>query len=275
MENDKENLNPPEQTNKDFKYSLSKGIVSMIPAVGGALSTTIFEDIINSPIEKRLHEWRLLVQKAIYGLRDKHDEYKTENLRNNPEFVSLFLELQPIAIKNHQEEKLEFLRNFLLQSVIDDSNYNSNKRLLRIIDELPPNDVLVLYQLELFKHLIQTSRKKKYKKHVKSRKLIDDKHKYEYREIACSDEFVDYLIDDKIIADSYYGDCWQSLDNLQNYELIKKEFFPIELRKRSEKDFYAMESDFIKVMCIQTTNLGLMLLGKVVMNFPKCLKEIK
>lgn len=274
---EKDKLIPPELSNKDFNYSLAKGIVSMIPGVGGAISTTIFEDILNSPIQKRMHEWRVLVQESILELQEENEQFSVENLRENPEFISLFLELQPIAIKNHQKKKLEFLRNFLLKSVIDKSDFDFNKKLLLIIEELSPYDILILYHLEVFKHLVRNSRKKKYKGFVKTRFLMSDRpnfiNKYPQVPVASSDEYVDYLADVNIIDDSYTN-CFESLENLENRKLIKKEYYPIDIHQHDEKVSWAGESDFVKVMCIETTELGHSLLRKIIIDFPKCLKEI-
>ncbi|MCX2781519.1 hypothetical protein OQJ46_00765 [Microbulbifer thermotolerans] len=126
----------PEKKSGDYVHSSVKGGLNLVPIVGGALST-LFETVISSPIDKRKEEWLRSLATAINDLCDTVDGLKPENLAENEEFLSICIHASNIALRTHQEEKLERLLNAVKNTatglVADES-----KRMifLRVIDEM-------------------------------------------------------------------------------------------------------------------------------------------
>ena len=132
MTKKKDDLTPPKEDifdklNKVTEVAFSVGSLSVDPTFGllsaGALA--LFKTIAPS-YQKRLYNWMNDVVEKINELENKYDEFKAENLVNNELFLSAFQSSSRIAVQSHQKEKLDALRNALINTVIMkdiDENY--------------------------------------------------------------------------------------------------------------------------------------------------------
>ncbi len=128
---------------KDVLHSLTKGAVSSIPIAGGVLGET-FSLLVKSPVEKRRDEFLEDLFKRIKKLENKNNEFKIENLQKNDIFISALIHAIQIAVKNHQKEKIEMLRNAVINSATI-QNPNSEKLFfLNLIDEITPLHIIAM-----------------------------------------------------------------------------------------------------------------------------------
>lgn len=105
------NLEVPKETGKDHIHTIVKTALGEVPLAGGALAE-IFSTIVESPFKKRKKEWMQNVVDAINELKDKG--FSSDDLRDNEQFISAVFYASHLAMKTHQQEKLDALRNAII-----------------------------------------------------------------------------------------------------------------------------------------------------------------
>jgi hypothetical protein len=106
-------LEPPSQSAGDIAHSTARAVVGMIP--GGSIALEFFNNVVVPPLEKRRQKWMEEVAEAIRKL-EQNRGVKAEDLPGNETFVSTVMQATQIAIRNHEQEKLDALRNAVLNS---------------------------------------------------------------------------------------------------------------------------------------------------------------
>lgn len=107
-----DDLKLPKSSNLDYAHAVTRASLSAIPVIGGPL-TELFQSIVQPPLEKRRNEWTEEVTKRLIDLENQ-GVLQLEDLKDNQEFVSGVTQITQIALRTHIEEKLEALRNALL-----------------------------------------------------------------------------------------------------------------------------------------------------------------
>jgi hypothetical protein len=75
----------------------------------------VFFDLVTTPLRgKRLNDWCEELRLRLNDLSEKVSELTPEALAKNEAFVSAFAQASQVALKTHQAEKLEALRNVVL-----------------------------------------------------------------------------------------------------------------------------------------------------------------
>jgi hypothetical protein len=97
----------------DGPRKLDDTTASIVPGGAELLST-----IITPPLEKRRDAWIESIAIALKNLEEKVDGFSFENLSQNEMFVTTVMYASQIAIRNHQQEKLEALRNAVLNTAL-------------------------------------------------------------------------------------------------------------------------------------------------------------
>lgn len=105
----------PESSSGDKVLAVSKMLINLIPVVGSSANDLIAM-IITPPLQKRKDEWIKSIAEELIKTKEKVEGFKFEDLQNNELFVTTFIHATQTAIKNHQKEKLEALRNSVLNS---------------------------------------------------------------------------------------------------------------------------------------------------------------
>ena len=131
---------PPEKTAGDIIHTTVRTIASAIPC-----GSELVNAIVTPPIEKRRTEWIEAIAKLITELSDRLDGFDPSNLSENESFISTVLNATTIAIKTHQKEKLEALKNAVQNSALP-SAPEDNLRCIyfRLIDSLTPYHIRLL-----------------------------------------------------------------------------------------------------------------------------------
>lgn len=132
----------PEASKIDYAHAVAKGIISATPVAGGSLSV-LFENIFTTPLDKRKKEWFQSLADAIEDLTKKVEDITPESLSKNEIFISVSMQATQIALRNHQKEKLNALKNAVKNSAI---SIDENKVLMftRIIDDMTPLHLKIL-----------------------------------------------------------------------------------------------------------------------------------
>lgn len=101
---------------KDAIFEVSKAGISIIPFMGGP-AVTILNTIIPT-ISDRQKNWIIKLSEGLQELENRIDSFNLENLENNETFITIFMQASQIAVRNHRNEKLEVLRNIVLNSAL-------------------------------------------------------------------------------------------------------------------------------------------------------------
>lgn len=102
----------------DIGYSLIRIGLSLLPY--GSTVAELFSAVIMPPLQKRRD--KLLIEVA-EGLEKYKEDFKHEfeNLSENPMFITALMQSMQIAIRNHQDEKINALKNAVLNSALKTS----------------------------------------------------------------------------------------------------------------------------------------------------------
>lgn len=130
---------PPKSKSKgDIARDVGRAIVSAIPAAGGPIQV-VFENVFSAPIEKRKQAWLEKLAEVVTELQQRVDGLTPENLAANDVFVTVAMQASQVAIRNHQNEKIEALRNAVLNSGLPNPPEEDEQLIfVRLIDQLTP-----------------------------------------------------------------------------------------------------------------------------------------
>jgi len=119
-------------------HTLVKAGISSIPVLGGA-AAEVFSLVIAPPLDRRRTEWMHTIADGLKSLEEKLKGFHVEDLSKNEAFISTVLHASQTAIRNHQQEKLEALRNAVLNVAIGKApDEDVQLMFLNLIDALTP-----------------------------------------------------------------------------------------------------------------------------------------
>lgn len=107
---------PLERSPGDHFAALARAGAGSIPVLGAA-ATEVLNHIVTPPLERRRDEWRKSVGEALNNLAQAH-YLRLEDLQKNEAFISTVAQASAAAIRCHQAEKLNALRNAVLNAAI-------------------------------------------------------------------------------------------------------------------------------------------------------------
>lgn len=110
-----------------------------------------------NPLERRKQRWVVEVSRALNDIYQRY-ELLPEALQKDERFISFLFETTSIALKNHQQLKLDALRNALVECVDPASNEDTSFQFLRYVDELTPSHLQLL--LVCYEHSSELARQK-------------------------------------------------------------------------------------------------------------------
>jgi hypothetical protein len=107
---------PPKPGTGDHLHTVARAIIGVIPVVGSP-AVELFNSIVTPPIERRRDEWREAVGQRLQEIADAG--YLNPNeLGSNATFITTLMHASAAAVRNHQAEKLDALRNAVLNSAL-------------------------------------------------------------------------------------------------------------------------------------------------------------
>ena len=135
-------LEVPEKSKGDAAHSIAKAGLSAIPVVGG-LAAELFQNVIQPPLDKRRNEWMQLVGEKIEAL--EASGLKTEDLQNNEQFISAVMYASQLALRTHESEKIEALRNAVINIASGHAPEEVEQHLfLNFVDYFTPIHIQIL-----------------------------------------------------------------------------------------------------------------------------------
>jgi hypothetical protein len=133
----------------DYARKLSQIVVGNISAseftygIGGGSVNNLLDLVFPSPIAKRKDAWLEILAERVQWLLN--NGLTTENLQNNDKFIDAVIQATQIAIRTSQREKIEALKNAIVNVAIDDSLDESLASMyLNLIDQLTPIQINML-----------------------------------------------------------------------------------------------------------------------------------
>ncbi|HET7269431.1 MAG TPA: hypothetical protein VFJ15_15140 [Oleiagrimonas sp.] len=109
---------PPKQGAGDVAHAAIKAGLSAIPVLGGT-AAELFQLAIQPPLECRRTKWMAAVGEKLRELEEQG--VILEELAENEEFVSAVMQASSIALRTHQQEKLDALRNAVLNTAMGEA----------------------------------------------------------------------------------------------------------------------------------------------------------
>ena len=138
-------LEVPRKEPVDYVHTAVKTIIASIQNWWAAPAAEIFPLVFASPIEKRRDEFLEDVVWVIRETAARVDDLQPEKLARDEAFISATMQAVRIAISTHQREKLEYLRNALLNTALNDSPDEDKQSLFwNLIETLSATHLLLL-----------------------------------------------------------------------------------------------------------------------------------
>lgn len=136
----------PKPNKADITHTLVCAGIASIPVIGGA-GVEFFKMLITPSIEKRRQKWMEEVAKGLKELED-NKFILIEDLKNNETFITTVMQASQTAIRNHQKEKLEALRNAVLNAALPNApEEDLQVMFLNLIDTLTVSHIKILHFL--------------------------------------------------------------------------------------------------------------------------------
>lgn len=140
----KNDLTPPKKTKGDTAHTAARALIGSVPYAGNALAE-FFDALIAPPLEKRRDEWREQMAVALERVIQEVEGLTIESLQADDAFVSAVAQASQIAVRNHQGEKREALRNAVLNVAVGiDIDEDTQSMFLNMIDVLTPSHLRIL-----------------------------------------------------------------------------------------------------------------------------------
>lgn len=122
----------------DYAREFGRAATSLIPVLGGPMQV-VFENLFSSPLEKRRQAWLEQLCNVLSDIEKRVEGLTVERLASNEAFVTVAMQASQIAVRNHQEAKLEALRNAVLNAALPHPPHEDEQMIfLRLIDQLTP-----------------------------------------------------------------------------------------------------------------------------------------
>jgi hypothetical protein len=132
----------------DWLHATVKGAIAAVPFAGG-IGAEFFELVIVPPLAKRRDELLTMIASGLSEVQGQIADFSGSNLSNNPQFISAVATAIPIGFRTHQREKLETLRNAVLNIALGvQPDENKQQIFLMLIDELTVDHLRILQYLD-------------------------------------------------------------------------------------------------------------------------------
>ncbi len=139
---------PTNKSAADVAREIGRAVVSLVPAAGGPLQV-VFENFFTSPIERRKEVWLQQLADVLKEVEIRVAELTPEKLAQSEAFVTVAMQATQIALRNHQQAKLDALRNAVLNAALPNPPQEDEQMIfLRLIDQLTPWHLRVLSVLD-------------------------------------------------------------------------------------------------------------------------------
>lgn len=140
-------LEVPKASAGDVAHTAVKVVAQLVPAFGGP-AAELFNALVAPPLERRRNEWFREVAESIEELArrtDKTTDELVEELKANDAFVDTIYQASQAAIKTSEGDKLEALRNAVLNAALPNAPDSWKQQLfVSLVDSLTVPHIHVL-----------------------------------------------------------------------------------------------------------------------------------
>jgi hypothetical protein len=137
----------PKTSTGDLVHLGVRALIAALPWAGGS-ALELFNHIIAPPIQKRRDAWFNELAERVVKL-EQDDHLKIDDLATNDEFISTVTQASMIALRNHRKEKIDALRNAVLNTAIGLSPVDSKREMfLNFVDLFTVEHLRVLRLLQ-------------------------------------------------------------------------------------------------------------------------------
>jgi len=134
----------PKTTALDVGHTAIKAALSAIPIAGGP-AAELFAAIVTPPIVERRDRWIQSIGEELLQLKDTVAGFSAEGLSSNPQFITAVMHATASAARNHQQEKLDALRNAVLNVALsNEPDEDLQQIFFGYIDDLQPWHLRIL-----------------------------------------------------------------------------------------------------------------------------------
>jgi hypothetical protein len=133
----------PQPTFEDVVHTGRKLLVSMIPVLGAAGSELL--NLLSTPLAQRRDAWLDDLARRLRDLEGRVDGFRFDELVHNEQFISATLQATQAALKTRQKQKLNALRNAVVNVALGkDHNANRQAQLLSLVDRFTDAHLILL-----------------------------------------------------------------------------------------------------------------------------------
>ena len=140
---DKEDIDPILESAADKMHRILRAGLSFLP-VGSGAAVELLNAIIMPPLERRKIKWMVDVTESLNKL-EADAKIDLKKLSDNEEFITLMISASQLAIKNHAKEKIDSLRNIVLNKACG-MNYDDSLQgiFVNLVDQFTPLHIKLL-----------------------------------------------------------------------------------------------------------------------------------
>lgn len=133
-----------ERDGQDVAREIGRALASLVPH-GAGLVQVLFENVISPSLERRRQQSFEEVAEVVRDLQHDVADLTPVKLSQNEEFITVILQATQIAMRNHQAEKREALKNAVFNSAVPGALSDDEQVFfLRLTDTLTPRQILLL-----------------------------------------------------------------------------------------------------------------------------------
>lgn len=137
--NDNDLLKP--RAGDAFPYLAQAILSALCPLIG--FITGLLQEYIGTPAWRRAEEFLRQLDQRVVEL--EQTGLNKENLLQDQRFITIVINGLQMAVRTHQQEKLDALRNAILNSAFNSTDEDKELSFLQIINSLTAFDLKVLY----------------------------------------------------------------------------------------------------------------------------------
>jgi hypothetical protein len=138
----------PEKSPGDIVLDVTKTALAPVPFVG-AMAVQFLNSIVMPPIQRRYADWITSIAERLVALEEKVEGFRRADLEGDEGFGDSFARASQAVISSHQKEKLEAIRNAVLNSALPGRPDDDMRAMfLTRIDALTPNHIRLLALLD-------------------------------------------------------------------------------------------------------------------------------
>jgi hypothetical protein len=131
----------------DVIYKVVRTSVASVPVAGNILSE-LFTTLIAEPSGKRRDKILIKIDNRLMELSNKVESFNIESLAGNEVFLSTVSQAFQIAMRTHQQEKIEALLNAIINSITENIEDNLQHMFLMFIDSFTEWHLRILFLLD-------------------------------------------------------------------------------------------------------------------------------